>query len=71
MQLNNAFTKVFPWKQMEYSEQCFLCGPCRDVIRTIQATVQRVVRESVKEDLVSAQSVEAEESPLLEAVTGE
>jgi hypothetical protein len=35
---------------LEYSnEQCFLRGPCRDVIRmTVEARVQRVVRESVK-----------------------
>jgi hypothetical protein len=59
------------------SEQSFLRGPCQDVIRKkTGARVQRVVRESEKrEDLGGAvsneMSMEAEESPLLQAVTRE
>jgi hypothetical protein len=52
-------------------ELCFLCGPCRDV--TTEEVRSLVSEKSVRRELPFREdlSAEAEESPLLEAVTRE
>jgi hypothetical protein len=47
-------------------EQCFLCGPCQDVITRTAGAMSSVVGYSPESNNTS---MEVEESPLLRAVT--
>jgi hypothetical protein len=63
---------MFTRRRLEYNnKQCFLRGPCRDVIRRTIGT--RVVRESVGavESAGNKVSAEAVDSQVLEAVSRE